>query len=145
MKYILIFIFVTLTVFSQYFKENKVITGASPGRLDTLKLEQATQNSNESLGLLEKPVDPDKYIIGPGDKFLLTIMSVENTDLRITVSPEGSIFVPGVGKIDVKEKTLNQTYDLIDSQVKKSYPNAEVYCILTDIRKFKGSFTQQCR
>ena len=79
-----------LIVFYQFSKAqtNSSITGAMPGAVDTLSVLRSQEVSDDNKGLVDKPVDPEKYIVGPGDEFKVTIMQYEPKEITVTVTLE---------------------------------------------------------
>ena len=54
-------------------------------------------------------VDPDVYKVGPGDIYTIKILPTSPIEEKVVVSPEGQLILPrSLGKIDVKNKTINQ-------------------------------------
>ena len=82
--------------------------------LNTLRLAQKqavkAANNNSSTLMKEKAkdtfitdkiVDPEKYIVGPGDELHINIISSNETfDYSIAVSPTGHLLIPSVGMVD---------------------------------------------
>jgi len=87
--------------------------------------------------VLERPIDPEKYMVGPGDKFGINIVSTENLVLTAIVGPIGDILIPSVGVIDLREQTLSNSFMLISNAIRESYKNALINVTLLDIRSFK--------
>jgi len=116
---------------------NEILTGAKKDELDTLALENTQKVLEESKGLLERPIDPDKYILGPGDEITIMIASSQPKLHKIKVSPEGTLPIPGVGNVDVKDKSLTESKKLIIGKAKSIYKNLEIEVTLTDLKKFK--------
>ena len=70
---------------------------------------------------------PPDYRINPGDELLIGLTgSVQASNLRLTVSPEGQIFVPRVGAIDVAGSRYGDVQALIARQVSRQYRNFRV-------------------
>ncbi|MDC1068590.1 SLBB domain-containing protein [Candidatus Kapabacteria bacterium] len=142
MKNLLLLILVLILpqgIFSQNkFYQNKTLTGAENYfEIDTLALKTARENSKESFGLIEKVIDPGSYIIGPGDGFIVMINSFEPVELKLEVDPVGEILIPSVGKVDVKNVTLDNAIELIEKKIKETYEGSEIYISLSKIKKFK--------
>ena len=65
---------------------------------------------------LENAIDPEKYLLGPGDRLRVNISlglyeeliskewSVENIDNFVTIGPTGNLIVPEIGPINVLGK-----------------------------------------
>ena len=57
-------------------------------------------------GIVTAPVDPETYVVGPGDVFQLTLSGrVSRTDY-LTVGPEGDLLIPGSGPVRISGLTL---------------------------------------
>ena len=85
---IIIFFLLSINLLSQ---SNKSITGAMAGWVDTLSTDRAKEASNLNKGLVDKPVNPKLYIVGPGDEFSVTIQQYEPIELNVTISPDSKI------------------------------------------------------
>ena len=86
-------------------------------------------SNNESLHtLLYDYVNTDTYTTGPGDVFLFNMVTSNRiVNLELVVSPSGTILIPIVGLIDVKDKNLNYVYDAIIKKCKSKHEDAYVY------------------
>ena len=96
-------------------------------------------SNNESLHtLLYDYVNADTYTTGPGDVFLFNMVTSNRiVNLELVVSPSGTILIPIVGLIDVKDKNLNYVYDAIIKKCKSKHEDAYVYVELIKTRTFK--------
>ncbi len=117
----------------------KYLTGAQKGQLDTLSREMTKSAINQASGLLEKEIDPEKYIVGQNDEFSISIMTSEPREMDLKVSPDGTLLVPAIGIVDLKGKKLSESIRLIRDLVSKMYNSKEVFVVLKDIRRFKVS------
>lgn len=133
----LIFTFLAFSakVYSQV--DYKLITGVTVGAVDTLNINNAKQNSIENQGLIEKEIDVNAYIVGPGDEFTVTLLSANPLEFKGIITPDGNLIVPKIGAIYLKGKTLNESYQLVKEKVKKTYLSNDVYVALSKIKKFK--------
>lgn len=61
---------------------------------------------------MEKEINPDEYIVGVGDQFMIEKLQ-ENAIFTLPVSPAGTIFIPGIGTIKVSGKTLTEVEKII--------------------------------
>ena len=111
------------------------------GQYDIQAKSEETKNEDLDLSVssipLEKPVDPDVYVVGPGDKFGINIVSTENIVLKAMVGPVGDIMIPSVGVIDLRLQTLSNSIRLIQNAIRASYKNALINVTLLEIRSFK--------
>lgn len=95
-----------------------------------------TSNTNI---ILESIIDPDKYFVGPGDRFLISIWGQVNESFTSFISPEGFIVIPSVKEIDVRNLSLSQAKQQIKQEMNKVYVKAEVSISLLSIRAFRVS------
>jgi len=119
------------------FIDNSYLTGAKKKEVDTLHLKTAKEIADETAGLLEKEIDPESYIMGPGDVLQVSIVSTKTIEHKVTVSPDGKLLVPGIGIVNVKGKNLNEAEDLIQKCVDKVLKSYEVFISLDKLREFK--------
>jgi len=98
------------------------------------KLKSKT-NSLNKLDPNEMPVgdviDADLYVVGPNDRLSLKIIPIADQEEILKVTADGKIALPrNYGVIDVKNKTLNETIELISEKINKSNPEAKVFVSL---------------
>jgi polysaccharide export outer membrane protein len=87
--------------------------------------------------VLESSVDPAEYMLGTGDELSIDIWGEINANHSLTVTPEGTLLIPGVGRIEVGGEYLAQAKDLISQAVLKSYRNARVTLTLLKLKRVK--------
>ncbi|HPQ70153.1 MAG TPA: SLBB domain-containing protein [bacterium] len=83
------------------------------------------------------PVDPQRYIVGVGDRFVLHFWGEKNESVPLIVSPEGFLFVPNIGTIRVADKPLAQVKAEVGDKVRRIYRNLSFELFLQTPRKFK--------
>ncbi len=147
MKYKKIFsflfiLFFNLTLLNAQFDE-EVVTGGTESAQDTSKVKQLLENSSMTGGLLDGAIDPKEYIVGPGDEFIINIVSSRSEQVKATISPDGRLLIRNVGVIDLKGKTLEESYELIETKARNVYNSKEISVILSNIRKFKVTVSGQ--
>ena len=138
---ILVFIFINLITIPGYAQQNAV-TGYnySDGQksvIDTLYQKSVDQNTTSSIGLIDKPINPDTYILGPNDLLSLTIITAKPIDKDLLIGPGCDIMLPNVGSVNLKGLTLNQGIEIIKNKIHSVYKTNEIYVLLKDIKKFK--------
>ena len=94
-------------------------------------------NLNKPTIILEKALDPEKYIIGPGDVFGININTMEKMFFSSTVGPAGDLLIPGVGSITISGTSLSKSISMINEKISKTYKNADVDVSLIDLKSFK--------
>lgn len=115
----------------------KYLSKAQKYRLDTFAFDNAKKVAGESIGIIEREIDPDEYIVGPEDKFIISVLLAKTLEYPAKVSPEGWIMLQEAGAVDVKGKTLTQAKALILQQIKKYFNTDNVFILLDEIRQFK--------
>lgn len=78
----------------------------------------------EAKGFAVPPVAavPADYLLNPGDELLLGLTgSVQASGLRLTIDPEGRIFIPRVGAIRVGGVRYGDVHAVIERQVARQY------------------------
>ncbi len=71
--------------------------------------------------VLEHPVDPEQYIVGPGDRFLITVFPLSDEDFLTQVTADGHLIIPSLGFIPVAGKTLAEMQQELDRKSRKKY------------------------
>lgn len=94
------------------------------------------QNHNSNT-ILSSDIDIDTYMVGPGDEFFINY-AVNDIAFSnyIVISKLYDIIIPNLGMINLKNLTLNESYNKISSVFMEKYNNAKIDITLTDIRKF---------
>lgn len=98
---------------------------------------------------LEYAIDPEKYLLGPGDRLRINISLgiyeeliskewyVENVDNFVTIGPTGKLIVSKLGSINVLGKTLAEVEREINEKIKVVYQSAKISINLIRFRQFK--------
>ena len=87
---------------------------------------------------VDKPIDPEQYLVGPGDQFLVNIISSDNvSNYTLTVSPTGEILIPSVGIVQVNGQTLSSSIKKMKIVIQSLNRSAKIFIILSEIREFK--------
>ena len=147
MKYKKIFSFLFILIFnitllSAQF-DDEAVTGGAESAQDTSKVNQLLDNSSMSGGLLDGAINPKEYRVGPGDEFIINIVSSKSEQVRATILPDGRILIRNVGVVDLQDKTLEESYELIEKEVRKVYNSKDISVILSNIRRFKVTVSGQ--
>ena len=74
---------------------------------------------------LESIIDPDHYYVGPSDGFDVNVWTDPPISARLTVTPEGTLIIPGVGEIRVGELPLSEARKRILVEIKRRYRFSE--------------------
>ena len=106
--------------------------------LEQSKKMQIAQPENMMMIPIEKAVDPETYIVGPGDQFGININTIEQLNFATFVGPAGDILIPTVGVVSVNGKTLTEATECIKTFIiTEGYKTADVYISLLNVRYFK--------
>jgi len=84
-----------------------------------------------------KVIEPDKYVLGPGDVLRIFVVQENNKteSFTVSVSPTGFIFLPLVGSIKVLNLTLSDATKEISRQLVRFYPRSNIYVDLINVKK----------
>lgn len=112
---------------------------STPSLQDLLKMRSEASADQSQLTIkptaVDAPVNPAEYYVGPGDVLALNIWSSMPVAHQLTVTPEGTLLIPNVGVVDVKERTLAEAKANVSRKVGARYPNAEVTLTLITPRR----------
>ncbi|MCH2446519.1 MAG: polysaccharide biosynthesis/export family protein, partial [Candidatus Marinimicrobia bacterium] len=99
---------------------------------------------------LEQPIDPENYVLGPGDRLRINISggvfeepitgewALENIDNYILVDPTGNLIIPRFGALNVLGMTLADLQDEVSRRAKDQiYEEAQVAVNLIRVRTFR--------
>ena len=78
------------------------------------------------------PVDPAQYVLGPADVLQLDLWGRLMRSVPLEVSPEGKIFLPESGPIDVSGRTLAWARDRILKLVTDTFRGVKADVRLAD-------------
>lgn len=87
---------------------------------------------------------PQSYVIGAGDQLLIDIYGASQQSYDLTVTPEGRVFVPNVGPVQVGGATIEATLARLKTTMSRIYsglaglnPNTFLQIRLGNIRSIK--------
>ena len=82
-------------------------------------------------------VDPARYLLGPGDLLQLDLWGRLVRSVALEVSPEGKIFMPGFGPLDVSGRTLEWARQRALDVVSRTFRGVSGDLRLVRLRSFK--------
>lgn len=85
---------------------------------------------------LEKPIDSEAYIVGPGDILSVNIWSSPPLSFTVQVTVEGTVIVPTVGEFKVAGLTLSEAKKTMIQKIKSKYIASEITTTLIAPRSF---------
>ena len=115
---------------------NTKIPVTMPGGTEVLGAEASASSAPPAPVSLEQPIDPDKYVCGPGDVFELNFWGQQNFRLRIAADLEGRAFISKVGFVTVNGKTLTAVRKEVHKKVIGDYPGLNFELTLASPRSF---------
>jgi len=88
--------------------------------------------------LLENRIDPDKYVLGPGDRICISVITEQVQYFEVVISPTGDLIIPGIGIINVSGVTLGKVQQKVETYInEKVFQNAKVSVGIKNLRSFK--------
>lgn len=103
---------------------------------DTAALKEAQERTLESAGMMDGPINPDEYLVGPNDFLNITIWTRETQQFETIITPDAKVLIPTVGAVDVRGLTLGETAEKIRKAVSSQY-RVESDVSLLKMRQFK--------
>ena len=91
---------------------------------------------NIKMAVMDGPVDPKEYIVGPGDIYSINIWISPPLNLQLPVTPEGSVIIPTVGEVSVSGLHLDEAKKKVAAEVRKKYISGNVSFTLLTPRIF---------
>ncbi len=85
---------------------------------------------------LQGPVDSKQYYVGPGDMFSIDVWANIPMNFVVPVTPEGTIIIPSVGKIDVRNLSLSEMKEKVKKELRKDFLKGEITVTLLSPRIF---------
>lgn len=101
-------------------------------------IEQPMQTTSN---LLDRAVDPNTYVVGPGDVFVINFYGAIGLPVSVEVLPEGVVSLPEVGEIAVGQTTLAEAKRRISEALQTRYRERAIGVALAKVRSFKISVT----
>jgi protein involved in polysaccharide export with SLBB domain len=147
-KYYLIFCicFLSMLSFSQTIDpgESKSATGASGFDLFS---KYSSQSLTDKLGKsypfipLDGAINASEYFVGPNDIIDIGIWGGLSLTYSVVVSPEGTMVIPTVNEVNVKDLTLDKVKIKIIEELKKKYKSSTFTVTLKTPRQFNVQVT----
>lgn len=137
-KYLLIMLLFPIGTFWAQTSGRSRLFGEMETKYQEPIIEELTVKSMDQYTPIEGPIDPDSYILGPGDILGVNIITSENLTFLLPVNPTGELLIPTVGIVKVAELTLTEVIIVIkEFIIQNAYRNAEVDVTLVGMRKFR--------
>jgi polysaccharide export outer membrane protein len=98
---------------------SKSVNFAQPKGISAPPAEPAPETAGESVP--QQAAASQEYKIGNDDIIDIAVLQPEQLALTVTVSPDGSITFPYIGKVDVKGKTPSEVQEEIQTRLSDGY------------------------
>lgn len=82
-------------------------------------------------------IDPNQYIIGPGDQFRIDFWDGSTNPMNLDVTPEGTVLLTSMGRVDVGGVTLTEAKKRLRSLIDHFYADRDFSISLIGIRPIK--------
>ena len=92
---------------------------------------------------LEQPVDPNTYLLGPGDGVYLDVYAMHGLNQDLTVTPEGRLLIPGIGAVDVAGLSITAAEKKVKAALERDYKSPDLSLSLRNLRPIKVSVLGQ--
>ncbi len=102
------------------------------------QIQREYQQSSQSakIAVMDGPVDPKEYLVGPGDIYSVNIWISPPISLQLPVTPEGSVIIPTVGEVSVSGLHLVEAKKKVLSEIRKKYISGNISFTLLTPRIF---------
>jgi protein involved in polysaccharide export with SLBB domain len=84
---------------------------------------------------LDRPINPDEYVIGPGDQFVL-VVKASGTQYNLSVLPGGNVLLPNAGMVKAAGLTITGFREELKRVSTAYYRGGEFICELVVPRTF---------
>lgn len=96
----------------------------------------AVEAATEATGDLEGPIDPTRYLLGPGDQLHVRVGGKQLIDHRIEITPDGSLILPEGPIIPLAGVSLQDAQTRIHLALQPYYREGRVQIHLLRLRTF---------
>lgn len=110
--------------------------GGAPGVEPVNPRGAAISTFGSSNAPLSGVLDPEAYRLGPGDALVANVWGKISMTVPLEVGPDGAVFVPGHGSINVSELTLAEARRRIEALLHGQYRDVKVEVRLQRVRSF---------
>jgi polysaccharide biosynthesis/export protein len=84
-------------------------------------------------------LNPEEYMIGPGDNIFISVSGLEENNSNLIVNHEGFLYIPRIGIVDLRNKNLAEAKVIIEKKLRENFKNVDIYVGLGEVRKIKVS------
>jgi len=88
--------------------------------------------------IIETQIDPETYILGPGDKIGLSIITSANMAYILTITPSGELWIPDIGPIHISGNNTPDAKIKVAKYIHENrFKSSDISLVLLNIRQFK--------
>ena len=88
--------------------------------------------------IIETQIDPETYILGPGDKIGLSIITSANIAYILTITPSGELWIPDIGSIHISGTNTSDAEIIVAKYIHENkFKSSDISLVLLNIRQFK--------
>jgi protein involved in polysaccharide export with SLBB domain len=102
-------------------------------------IQDTTNVQNYIFSGSEGAIDPDEYMIGPGDIIFISISGLQENSFTIPVDHEANLYIPKIGGLALRNRTLAEAREMIIKQINRFYKEVDVFITLAEFKKIKVS------
>lgn len=142
-----IFLFISFLIFYTSLTFAQLRDREEESKTSSQKTQQPQITGSTLSVVMDGPVDPKEYIVGPGDIFTVSIWSAVPLNFQIPVTPEGTVVIPTVNEIQVSGLSLEAAKKNVIAEIKKKYLSGQASFTLFSPRTFvvtvKGAIKEE--
>ena len=90
-----------------------------------------------SITPVDLAINPEEYIVGAGDVFLVQMVSAITTTYRLQVGLSDELTIPGYGQVNLKGKSLSAAVKMIENLCNNINKNVSVNVNLSNVKKLR--------
>jgi len=88
--------------------------------------------------IIETQIDPQSYLLGPGDKIGLSIITSSNIAYILTITPSGELWMPDIGPIHISGNNIPDAEIIVAKYIHENrFKSSDISLVLLNIRQFK--------
>lgn len=80
---------------------------------------------------------PGEYVLGAGDDVIIDVWGTSQLNIKETISPEGKIFIDGVGPVTLSGLSIQQAQKRINDKLSDVYGGSEISLSLGSVRSIQ--------
>lgn len=128
-----------LSSYELYSRQFQNQAGVADTAMERLLAQRQAIRSTFDPQALEGPVDPNTYILGPGDAVYLNVYAAHALDQDLTITPEGRLLIPKIGQVSVTGLSVTEAQEKVNKMLARDYRNPNASLSLRKLRGVKVS------